>query len=248
MRCASLILAGCLVAGLAPAVASAQTPEEILDRADRLTNGWADVFMRTTMTVTDVDGSSRSYAYSIAQKGEKRMIRFESGEVKGIATLVLDRDNIYVFLPGFKKVRRVAAHSMNQTFAGSDFSNEDFAFTSWPRVYQASLDHEDGANWYLLCSPRAGAPRPPYPKVVARIRKTDNQMTGYDAFDEDGRKVKSFDFDHLKDWGGGAVRSQIIVVTNARTGHQTRLDLSEFKVNQGLQDSQFTVRELEWGR
>jgi outer membrane lipoprotein-sorting protein len=231
-----------------PSSASAETADEILARADRLTNGWDDVFMRTTMTVTDIDGSRKSYVYSIAQKGAKRLIRFESGELKGIATLVIDREHVYAYLPGLKKVRRVAAHNMNQTFAGSDFSNDDFAFTSWTSVYRAAIDREDADHWYLLCTPKPGGPRPPYPKVIARVVKKSNQLVGYDAFDESGQKVKTFDFDRLKDWGGGVIRTEVIVVTNTRTGHETRLDLTEFRVNQGLPDSLFTERELVWGR
>ena len=59
--------------------------------------------------------------------------------------------------------------------------------------------------------------------------------------------VSAFEFNRMKDWGGGAVRAEVIVARNPRTGHQTRLDLNEFKVNQGVPDSVFTMRELEWG-
>jgi outer membrane lipoprotein-sorting protein len=243
------ILSACIVLGmLLPGTARAETADEILVKTDRLTNGWDDLFMRTNMTIIDLDGSRKSYVFSIAQKGEKRMIRFESGELKGMSTLVLNRDSVYAYLPGFKKVRRVAAHNMGASFAGSDFTNDDFAFTSWPATYQAALDHEDAQNWYLRCTPKPGGLKPPFPVAIAKVDKATYQLMGYEFFDERGQKVKTFQNSDLKDWGKGALRTQVILVTDIRTGHQTRLDLSEFKVNQGLPDSDFSIRELEWGR
>jgi len=86
LRATTILLAtiGAL-AGLLPGTARADTPDQILAKTDRLTNGWNDLFMRTTMTIIDLDGTRKSYVFSIAQKGEKRLIRFESGELKGCA-------------------------------------------------------------------------------------------------------------------------------------------------------------------
>jgi len=109
--------------------ARAQTAEEILARMDQVTNGYDDQYMRAVMTIVDTDGSRKSYDFSIAQKGEKRMIRFHSGEMKGMGTLVESPSVVYTYLPAFKKVRRVAPHTMNQSFAGSDFTNDLMAFT-----------------------------------------------------------------------------------------------------------------------
>ncbi len=241
----ALVLA--LVAFL-PLAARAETPDEILAKADKLTNGWDDQYMKSTMTIIDIDGSQKSYVFSIAQKGEKRMIRFESGELKGMATLIKDRNSVYAYLPGFKKVRRVAAHNMNQSFAGSDFSNDDMAFTSWTNSYVATLDHEDATHWYLACTPRPGGVKPPHPRALARIDKSNYQLMGYEFFAENGQKIKTFDNSNLTDWGGGRMRNKVILVTDTRTGHKTRLDLIEAKFNQGIKDSVFTERELEWGK
>ena len=243
-----MILMCAAVAASVPLTAFAETPDEILAKADKLSNGWDDQYMKSMMTITDIDGSKKSYVFSIAQKGEKRLVRFESGELKGMATLIISRDNVYAYLPGFKKVRRVAAHNMNQSFAGSDFSNDDMAFTSWTNSYVAKIDHETAESWYLSCLPRPGGVKPPHFKAIARIDKKNYQLMGYEFFDEDNQKVKTFDNSDLVDWGGGKFRTKVIEVTDNRTGHKTRLDLLEAKFNAGLKDSVFTERELEWGR
>jgi uncharacterized protein len=250
MRAFTKTLAAAVLAALAllPGAARAQTAEEILAKADQVTNGYADQYMRNIMTIIDIDGSQKSYDFSIAQKGEKRMIRFHSGEMKGMANLIEDAQSIYAYLPGFKKIRRVAAHNMNQSFAGSDFTNDLMAFTSWVKAYQPKLEREDADYWYLSCTPRAGGVKPPFPKAEAKVNKKNSQLDAYAFFDEAGQKVKTFENSDLKDFGGGAVRNTNILVTDTRTGHKTRLDIKEFKVNQGLKDDLFTQRELEWGK
>jgi hypothetical protein len=65
------------VAASVPLTAFAETPDEILAKADKLSNGWDDQYMKSMMTITDIDGSKKSYVFSIAQKGEKRLVRFE---------------------------------------------------------------------------------------------------------------------------------------------------------------------------
>lgn len=243
------LLAACVaIAATLPSAARAESADEILAKADKLTNGWDDQYMKSTMTIIDIDGSKKSYIFSISQKGEKRMVRFESGELKGMSTLIMDRNSVYAYLPGFKKVRRVAAHNMNQSFAGSDFSNDDMAFTSWTNSYVARIDREDAEYWYLACTPRPGGIKPPHPKAIAKIDKKNYQLMGYEFFDENGQKIKTFDNSELTDWGGGKFRNKVIVVTDNRTGHKTRLDLIEAKFNTGIKDSIFTERELEWGK
>ena len=243
------LVAACIaVAAGVPGTARAQGADEVLAQADRLTNGWDDQFMRATMTILDVDGSRKSYVFSVAQKGEKRLIRFESGELKGMATLILDRDSVYAYLPGFRKVRRVAAHNMNQSFAGSDFSNDDMAFTSWTKSYVATIERQDATSWTLSCTPRPGGVRPPYPAARATIDKKTFQFIGYEFLDDGGQPIKRFDTSGMTDWGAGRFRNRQIVVTDNRTGHRTRLDLIEARFNEGIKDSLFTERELEWGR
>jgi outer membrane lipoprotein-sorting protein len=243
-----LVAAFLAVAAGMPGAARAQTADDILAKADQLTNGWDDQYMKATMTILDLDGSRKSYVFSVAQKGEKRLVRFESGELKGMATLILNSDSVYAYLPGFKKVRRVAAHNMGQSFAGSDFSNDDMAFTSWTKSYVATIAHEDATSWTLACSPRPGGTKPPYPKATARVDKKNFQLIGYEFLDENGQKIKTFETSVMTDWGNGRMRNKVIVVTDNRTGHKTRLDLIEARFNDGIKDALFTERELEWGR
>lgn len=233
---------------LVPLYAQAETPSanEILERMERTINGFEDQVMDVSMTVVDVDGSSKSYEFTIWQKGDKkRLVRFKSGEIKGMATLVEDRQHVYVYLPGLKKVRRVAAHNMNQSFAGSDMSHDDMAAVSWTALYNATLDHEDDGHWYLNCLPKPGVSAP-YSRAVLKVAKETYLQMGIEYYDASGTKVKVWRSSDIKDFHG-IKRGSVLEVIDARTGHKTILKVKDFRVNQNLPDSMFTQRELEWG-
>lgn len=243
------LLAGLLAcAVLVPGHALAQSEDiqSIFVKMDKTVNGLDDQFMDSTMTIIGTDGSSKSYDFTTLQKGDKRLIRFTSGEMKGLATLILGPGNIYTYIPSQRKIRRVAAHNMKSSFAGSDFSNDDMSFASWPDNYKPTFEKEDATHWYLMCEEIPGKAAP-YPKARVKIQKGNYQLDGWEYFNEKGEKIKSFENSKLKDFGG-FLRNTHIMVTDARTGHKTRLDVHDFKANQGVPDSKFTQRELEWGR
>jgi outer membrane lipoprotein-sorting protein len=234
---------------LCSAYAYAEDPPatEILDKMDRSMNGYADQQMDVTMVIVDVDGTKKSYDFTIYQKGDvKRYILFTSGEIKGMATLIEDRERVYAYLPGFKKVRRVATHNMNQSFAGSDFTNNDMATVSWTKNYDAKMDHADADSWYLLCTPKPGT-QSDYSKAIVKVDKKTFSQMGVDYYDAKGAKVKMFANYDLKDYHG-VVRTSLVTLSDPRTGHKTELHVKDFKVNQGLNDDLFTVRQMQWGK
>jgi outer membrane lipoprotein-sorting protein len=233
--------------GIPAAWCSEPSPTEILERMEIVNNGYDDQTMDVTMTVVDTNGGRKSYDFTIWQKGaEKRLIRFHSGEMKGTATLIESRDRVSVYLPGFRKVRRVAAHNMTQSFAGSDFSNDDMAAVSWAEAYDVSLERTEPDAWHLIAVPKPGI-KTPYAKVRLMVDRTHYYQNGVDYFGPDERVLKRMRNSKPINFGG-TLRYSLVVMEDARTGHRTELAIRDFRVNEGLKDSLFTVRELEWAR
>ncbi len=170
---------------------------------------------------------------------------FTSGESKGMSVLVESRDSVYVYLPGFKKVRRVAASSMNQSMVGSDLSSDDMATVSWAESYAVTFDKEDDGSWWLLLTPKA---RSDYGKIVMRVDKTHFLQEETHWYGQAGQEVKRLMSSEPTDWGGGVVRYKLAVFSDPRTGHRTELETLSAKYNQGRADGLFTVRQLQWGK
>lgn len=229
------------------ALAQEQSPQSILEKMDKVNYGYDDQVMDIRFTIIDVDGSQKTYEFTIYQKGEsKRLIRFTSGEVKGMATLVEGPSRMYVYLPGFKKVRQVATHAMGQTFAGSDFTMDDISNPTYSPRYQARIVREDDRHWILELTPKPGE-TPLYPRIEVEVLKENYFQGETKYFDRNGQLVKVMTCTEPKPYHG-RLRNSLIVLRDARTGHSTRLEILDFRVNQGLSDSLFTVRELQWGK
>ena len=213
---------------------------------DKVISGYDDQMMDITMTVIDKDGSTKSYDYSVYQKGEKRLVRFTSGEVKGMSVLSMSRDRVYVYLPGYKRVRRVAAHNLNQAFVGSDFSQDDMATTEWADSHSVKMEKEDEDFWYLRCIPNKNQ-RLSYDSALLKVGKKEYRQWRVEYY-KNGEIDKTMDNTVVTEFGPQAIRHKNVVMSTPSRAHKTELELKDFKVNLGLTDSMFTVRQLQWSK
>jgi outer membrane lipoprotein-sorting protein len=234
----------------APMVAPPPTPQlsplEILGKMEAGNNSATDQTLNERLTVVDVDGTRRIYEFTFQQKGSKRLVEFTSGESKGMSVLVEDRDTVYVYLPGYRKVRRVATSAMNQPMVGSDLTSEDMATTSWAQFYDVSLAKEDDTSWWLALVPKRGVATS-YAKVVHRVEKAHFLQTETHWFNASGQEVKTFVGSDPTNYGG-VLRYRLVVFSDPRTGHRSELETTSARYNQGLSDDLFTVRQLQWGK
>ena len=81
------------------------------------------------MTIITTGGQERTFVYESYSKneGEKSLMRYlEPGRVKGQVILMLNNaDDIWMYFPKTKRVRKLATHAKKQKVQGSDFSYED---------------------------------------------------------------------------------------------------------------------------
>ncbi|RJO64862.1 MAG: outer membrane lipoprotein-sorting protein [Myxococcales bacterium] len=246
--CALSLFAVLMLAPPVSARAEGPTALEILQKMDASISGYQDQEMDNLMTIVDVSGEQKTYEFTVRQKGERmRLIRFTTGELKGMAVLIEDRNRNYVYLPGYKRVRRVAAHNMSQPFAGSDFTQDDMATTKWADVCTPTIEREDEGYYYLSCPAKPEA-KLNYARLAFKVDKKNFWECQVDYYDKDGKLVKVMENSDPFVFEGGLHRHRKVVLRDAITGHKTILDVKTFKVNQGFKDDQFTVRQLQWGK
>ena len=84
---------------------------------------------KVKMTIDTSSGNERVFIYDSysKNKGEKNLIRYiEPKRAKGQSILMLNyADDIWMYFPRTKRVRKLATNSKNQKMEGSDFSYED---------------------------------------------------------------------------------------------------------------------------
>src|SRR4029453_212895 len=148
-----------------------------------------------------------------------------------------------VFLPGFQKVRRMGTHVRNQTFMGSDFAFDDVSQTSYGPAYAPKLIGGDDKNWIIELTPKKGIDSDAA-KQKWWVDKAMWQPTKIELYDDKGQKLKTqLREDYPKD---SPVHFQPFKITNIdhrRADHTSEIVFSSTKIDTGLQDDLFSVRQ-----
>lgn len=253
-----------ITAALWPSSVSAAEPSarEIMEknfyvtRIKHLTN-------ESTMTLMNDKGQQRvrkSRSVSVLQPNgidNKLMIRFSfPADVEGTGYLQIQHydgdDDMWIYLPALKKVRRLVANNKKDSFVGSDFSYGDILL---PVVdtYRHSLirtDSLDGEECYVIQSIPASEQIKKdygYAKKISWIRTSNFMEKKVEYFDTAGRPLKTQLIPELREvdpvahkWW--AMRREVV---NHQTGHSTIIVFESLDAKQEVREDFFTTRYLE---
>jgi outer membrane lipoprotein-sorting protein len=182
-------------------------------------------------------------------------------EVRGEGILFLEHDgdnnDVQMYLPAYKKIRRVESQAQSGSFMGSEFSYADIA-TPHVDDYKYELQKEDApceidggkksACYLVLSTPVSDdvKERTGYSKTLQWIRKDNFIAVQGEFYDADGalwKKMKAGDI-HEVDTAKHKWMSYNVHLENAKNGKYTTLQFAAVKVNTGIPDSTFTQQNL----
>ncbi len=254
MKITRLLLSAALLTSIAVPAASASvvnsTPaafvdaNAILKEIDKRTAAFDDQSYTATMTIIKDGTIKKELTFEMVMKGlEKQFISFTApGDVAGMKVLMQDAETLYVYMPEFKKARRVAAHVQNQGFLGSQFTYEDMTDIGLARKFDAEVVGREGSETTLELTPKEGI-KATYPKIEIVIDAKKGGVTTMRYFDADDKLVRQQDRDDWKKIEGVLLPTEV-TMTNLKTGEVTKIELGEVKVNQGVEDDLFSRRML----
>jgi outer membrane lipoprotein-sorting protein len=185
-----------------------------------------------------------------------RLVRFVSpADIKGTATLLLEHaeteDDIWIYLPALGKTRRLSAANKKSAYVGTDFSYGDivgYKVAEW----QHRLVREEelgGVPCYVIESVPANETvmeSSGYSKRVSWIAKSNFMALRVDMWDTSLQPLKTIVNSDIQLAGEpGKWQAMTSEATNLQSGHKTRIRFDEFKANQNVPESLFTVKELE---
>ncbi|APR76307.1 Outer membrane lipoprotein-sorting protein [Minicystis rosea] len=187
--------------------------------------------------------SERTMAMRVQIKAEKRLTEFSApADMKGTKVLILSPTQMYVYLPAFGKVRRIASHTKDQGFLGLAFSQDDMAQQAYGSDYESKLAGEDGASWKLVLTPRAGK-ETSYAKIEATIAKDKKVPTELKYFNAEGKNIKTETRTGYTCEGDVCTPGELKMTDNAK-GNWTKLVRKSWKVNENISDDVFSQRSL----
>jgi len=251
-----------LLMGTLPTKAWALSATEIMDK-NFVVGKYADSTSESTMTLTNKSGQKRVRKTFGTSKLEpngidnKRMTRFlEPTDVKGTVSMLIEHsdkdDDIWIYLPSVKKVRRLISSNKKDSFVGTDFSYGDVIGHKVKEWNHTMLKDEevDGTPCFVIESIPKDATiksNTGYSKRIVWIQKDNFVTLKSVAYDEAGELLKEARYKHYKEvdpvkkkWQAGVLEAR-----NLQTGHSTVITIDNFKVNIGVKDDYFTTRYME---
>ncbi|MEO0276193.1 MAG: outer membrane lipoprotein-sorting protein [candidate division WOR-3 bacterium] len=221
------------------------TGNDILKKVEDNYNAPCDRASEIKMVLVKSEGNQKEREMKIWMKGKyKKLFVFKSpAEVKGVGFLVLSDDELYLYLPAFKKIRRIASHVKNEAFMGTDFSYNDLAKSEFTKNYNAEIKEENENQYVLELTPKEGSDVE-YSKLIMFVNKKVFLPDSVKFFDKGKNLLKIMrnkKFNQIKNYW---VISEI-EMENVKNKHKTIMKTIKEELDLGLSDGIFTQRNLK---
>ena len=185
-----------------------------------------------------------------------RLLRFSSpSDMRGVATLTIERrekgDDLWLYLPAFRRVRRLVSANRADPWVGSDFSLGDVTGHK-PGDWRHSLAGAETVGsadcWRIDSVPeaRGTATDTGYSRRTSWIRKADSALVRCNFFDLSGALLKSHIAEDLRllDAARRKVQSMRVTMRNMRSGSVTTMAFTSFRANSAVGDAELAPNAL----
>jgi len=232
---------------------------EIMKKANEKANfGVKNGSASLTMVLLNKRGKKKVRKLSVvsSNQGEgknKSLARFLTpSDVKGVGFLSVDQDkevtNQYLYLPAFKKVKRILGNQKSQSFMGSDFSYGDLESRDVNDFnYEKKPDQKLGKNpcFVVISKPKKMDDDEQYSKTKTWVSKSNFVPLKVEFYDKKNGKLKKVLLAHKvsKDNGKWVIKQSSM--TNIKKKHKTLLKVEDINWNKKVNPSTFTKENLK---
>ena len=177
----------------------------------------------------------------ILQKGrDRKLFRYTYPKSDdGIATLSLPNGEIYVYLPMFKKPKKIT-NLADSGLNNSDFSTDDMVVQLYAEDYNAKILETNGSAYVLDLNSKSNDEA--YNHLVIHVNKQYYYPEKIEYFDKKGNleKVSTSSYKKI----AGCWVTNEVTMENVKKKHKTTIVMTEIKINLGLSDDEFTLEKL----
>ena len=210
-----------------------------------------DLINQTVMILTNSKGKTRTHKMISKSKNgsEKQIIWFmEPKDDRGIAFLKIEHENrddeMRMWLPAFKKVRRISSKKKSDSFMGSDLSFEDL---SNRRLNSNDYKRMKDAKWlgidcYVLETVPKKESKSNYVRHVSWIDKNHMNILKEQSFNKKNKLEKEKYFSY--ETRGKYQLIKKVIVENLIKKHATEITFSDIVINSGISDKIFNEINL----
>lgn len=164
-------------------------------------------------------------------------------------TVTLKRKNeIWNYLPSVQKIIKIPPSMMNQSWMGSDFTNDDLVrSSSYVDDYNHKLLREEKLSGYD-CYKIESIPKPNsgivWSKVISYITKSSYIQLKSEFYDEDGKLIKIFIGSEVKNLGGKTIPTKWEMIPLDKQGNKTIMEYQKIEWNIKIDEKFFSQQNM----
>jgi outer membrane lipoprotein-sorting protein len=216
---------------------------DLLKKLDKSEANAEDQKGNMSIILIDKDGKRSMRSAIFFQKGtDRRIVQFKSpANVAGLSVLIRG-DDIHLYLPQFRRTRRIASHVKNQPFMGTDLSFDDLGSIQYSNAYDVTNAQllADG-KYQLELRPKSNASKQ-YSKLLVTMSEKHTLLSIL-YFDDKGQNIKRMDRSDFRNQKGYVFPYEIKYCDVLRK-HCTIVRMEEVKINTRIRESFFSTRYL----
>lgn len=235
-----------------------QTAEEISKKSmDAIEVGAME--MISTIHIRDAKGNDRVRQITTASKTfgnvTKMLIKFISpADVKGTTILVYDYenqdDNMWIYMPALRKVRRIVSSEKGKNFMGSEFTNADMSKPNMSDFEYTTLGSEtyEGKNCWKIeskCKTQAIQNANGFSKRISYIDKTNYVCYKIEYYDFTGKLHRIQSIGNYKKQSNEKFFAYKMEMENVQTKRKSEMIIDKFQIGSQLPESAFAPTALE---
>lgn len=252
-----------LIVSLLAAQVGAQSAADkgltIAREADERTNGFKDYTSTMAMTLRTKSGQQakrelRLKVLEVSGDGDKSLTIFDQPkDVEGTTLLTYAHkkvdDDIWLFLPALKRVKRIAGSNKSGPFMGSEFAFEDISSQEPEKYVYKFL--RDGKHDNQDCHVVEAVPldrNSGYSRQEVWYDKLELRTVKVDYFNRAGEHLKTLLSSDFKQYSGRFWYPDKMLMTNHQSGRSTLLEYRNYQFANGYTDRDFDQASLASAR
>jgi hypothetical protein len=217
----------------------------------------------SVLTINDGKGNKRVRKFSSASKRdvskgvEKSIMRFlEPADVKGTGILTFDyeskEDDMWLYMPALRKVRRIISSEKTKTFMGSEFTNADITKPNideytYKMVGNETIDKTECWKIEITPATKEISTAFGYSKKYVWIGKSDNVARRSEYYDLDGKLLKEMIVKSIKllDEKNKKYQTTDVSMVNKQNGRSSQFLIEKVIFNPNVKEEYFTTEYLQ---
>jgi hypothetical protein len=224
------------------------TAKDVISRSDKLFRGESNHSI-LTMKIFRPDWS-RELSMKLWSKGDEYSLILITAPARDKGTVFLKRGReMWQWAPSIQRVIKIPPSMMNQSWMGSDFTNDDLVkeasvVNDYTHRFLSDTAVGDTAMYRIEMVPKPDAPVV-WDKIIEWIAKSTFIQRRVEYFDETGRMVNIMETKNIKKMGGRIIPTYLEMIPIDKKDHKTIIEYQSIEFNMPMQESFFSLQNMK---